>query len=187
MQRIIARDGARVYLTRAARGRLAGLDARGGTALLAAFLRVGQDVLEHAVRVQVDPAWARGTWPRRRYPQQCYPRTLKYLLDHPRVTGARLVHGVISHKPSHIPLDHAWVELPGDVVFDGVVQAFFTSASYLAVLSALRLDSYTYHQANGLLAAHGHPGPWNTRWVPTPAQMAAYRAVIGLPSSPRVA
>src|ERR1700694_1787813 len=81
--------------------------------------------------------WAGGPGPRRRYPQQCYARTVKYVFDHPEIDGLRLVHGVVSHAPLSVPLDHAWVELPGEVVFDGVVQAFFTRESYYTVMAAV--------------------------------------------------
>ena len=39
-----------------------------------------------------------------------------------------------------MPLGHAWAELPGDVVFDGIVQMFFTDASSRAVIVAIALD-----------------------------------------------
>ncbi len=184
MQQTTAQDGVRVYLTRTARTDLRKLDVRRAAALRDAFARVGRELLDRAARVEVDPSWARRTWPRRHYPQQCYPRTAKYLLDHPRIPEARLVHGVASHAPSHVPFDHAWVELPGDVVFDGVVQAFFTRDSYYAVMSAVPLDAYPRARAERLLRVHGHPGPWNAKWVPTPAHTAAYVASLGLSRPP---
>jgi hypothetical protein len=88
------------------------------------------------------------------------------------------VHGVVSHAPLFVPLDHSWVELPGDVVFDGVVQAFFTRDSYYAVMAALPMDTYTTLETRRLFAAHGHPGPWNVSWVPTTAQLHAYAATV---------
>ena len=88
----------------------------------------------------------------------------------------RLVHGVVSHAPHLVPFDHAWVELPGDVVFDGVVQTFFTHVSYYRVMAAVDLDAYSATETTTLVAAHGHPGPWNAKWVPTPIQLEAYVA-----------
>jgi len=172
-------DGAaRVYLVRATRDGLAKLSPGRRAALSAGFQRVGRQLLATAVRADVEAGWADRTWPRRRYPQQCYPRTVKYVVDHPDIEGLRLVHGVVSHAPRFVPLDHAWVELPGDVVFDGVVQAFFTRESYYAVMAALPMDTYTGPETRRLVAAHGHPGPWNASWVPTPAQLAAYAARV---------
>jgi hypothetical protein len=90
----------------------------------------------------------------------------------------RLIHGVVSHAPHRIPLEHAWVELPGHVVFDGVVQTFFTRASYYSVMAAVALDAYSAPETTRLLAEHAHPGPWNAKWVPTPIQLEAYAAVV---------
>jgi len=174
-------EDARIYLARTARAALARLSPGRREALRDGFRRVGRQLLESAERVEVDDGWAGRTWPRRRYPQQCYARTVKYVLDHPRIDGLRLVHGVISHAPQFVPLDHAWVELPGDVVFDGVVQAFFTRASYYAVMGAVPMDSYTGSEARRLVAEHGHPGPWNASWVPTTAQLDAYAAAVRSP------
>jgi len=174
----IRNENVQVFLVRGAREALAKLEPDRRTALNEGFLRVGRKLVATADRVWVEPGWARGTWPRRRYPQQCYAKTVKYVLDHSDIKGMRLVHGVVSHAPLFVPLDHAWVGLPGDIVFDGVVQAFFTRASYCAVMAAVPLDTYSAVQTRRLVAEHGHPGPWNARWVPTPAQLEAYATVV---------
>ena len=118
-----------MYLTRRARATLARLDASRREALTDGFRRVGWELLSSAEQVTVEVGWARRTWPRRRYPQQRYPKTVKYVFDHPQIIGMRLIHGVVSHPAHRLPFDHAWMELPGDVVFDGVVQTFFTHVS----------------------------------------------------------
>jgi hypothetical protein len=170
--------GERVLLARPARRLLATLSGDQRAALEDAFLRVGRDLLASAEPVVVDPGWARHTWPRRRYPQQCYSKTTKYILDHPQLEGMRLVHGVVSHGPHFVPFDHAWVELPGGVVFDGVVQTFFTHVSYYAVMLAMVLDAYSAAEARQLVETYRHPGPWNAHWVPTPIQLATYDAAV---------
>jgi len=163
---------------RGARDALAKLAPDRRAALNEGYLRVGRLLLASADRVQVEAGWARKTWPRRRYPQQCYAKTVKYILEHADIDGMRLVHGVVSHAPHHIPLDHAWVDLPGDVVFDGVVQAFFTRPSYCAVMASVELDAYSACETRKLVDAHGHPGPWNAHWVPTTAHLNAYAAAV---------
>jgi hypothetical protein len=167
-------DQARVYLTRGARITLARLDPSRRAALNDGFGRVGQQLLSAAQQVAVEPDWARRTWPGRRYPQQCYPKTVKFVLDHPEIEGMQLVHGVVSHAPHFVPLEHAWVELPGQIVFDGVVQTFFTRQSYYAVMAAVALDAYSATTTRRLVTTQGRPGPWNTNWVPTTAQLEAY-------------
>jgi len=164
----------RVHLTRAARASLTRLDPARRQALSDGFSRVGCELLSSAERVIVEDRWSQRTWPRRRYPQQCYVKTLKYVVDHPEIHGMRLIHGVVSHAPHRIPFEHAWVELPGDVVFDGVVQAFFTRVSYYAVMAAVALDAYSPPETTRMFAKHAHPGPWNAKWVPTLIQLEAY-------------
>jgi hypothetical protein len=173
-----ADDNARIYLTREARDSLAKLDPSKRAALRAGFARVGWQLLSSGQRVTVEPGWARGTRPRRRYPQQCYAKTARYVLDHADIRGMRLIHGVVSHPPMFVPLDHAWVELPGDIVFDGVLQTFFTRASYYAIMAAMPVDAYSAADARRLMASQGHPGPWNAKWVPTSAQVHAYAAGV---------
>ena len=171
-------DASRVYLARGAREVLAKLDPSRRVALRDGFTRVGSQLLSSAERVSVEHGWARGTWPRRRYPQQCYAKTVKYVLDHPEIKGARLVHGVVSHAPHFVPLDHAWVELPGDIVFDGVVQMFFTRSSYYSFMAAAVLDVYSAGATRRLVTAHGGPGPWNAKWVPMAKQLEAYAVTV---------
>src|SRR3982751_5687132 len=108
-----AYDDARVYLPRRTREALARLSPDRRQALRDGLSRVGRHLLDSAQQVEVEPGWAARTWPRRRYPQQCYPKTTRYVLEHPHIEGLRLVHGVVSHAPHFLPFDHAWVELPG--------------------------------------------------------------------------
>jgi hypothetical protein len=167
-----------VHLTRGARAALARLDAARREALSAGFRRVGSELLSSAEQVTVEAGWARRTWPRRRYPQQCYAKTVTYVVDHPEILGMRLIHGVVSHVPHLVPFEHAWVERPGDVIFDGVVQTFFTRVSYYTVMAALALDAYSAPETIALVSEHRHPGPWNAKWVPTPGQLEAYVSAV---------
>lgn len=161
MANTIDRDEqARVYLVRGARAALGKLSPLRRAALTAGFQRVGVELLHSAQQVDVCGNWRRRTWPHRRYPQQCYAKTTKYVLQHLDIEGARLVHGVVAHAPHFVAMSHAWVELPGDVVFDGVVQAFFTRASYYEVMGALAFDSYSGAETRSLADSSGYPGPW---------------------------
>ena len=45
-------------------------------------------------------------------------------------------------------------------------------------MAAVALDAYAALETRRLLAAHGHPGPWNVKWVPTPEQFLAYAEVV---------
>jgi hypothetical protein len=163
MQPPVERDEkTRVYLMRGARANLARLSPIRRAALTAGFQRVGRELLHSASQVEVEAGWKRRTWPFRRYPQQCYARTTKYMLQHPDIEGARLVHGLIAHAPYFVPMAHAWVELPGEIVFDGVVQAFFTRASYYSVMGALEMSAYSGAETQRLASAYGSSGPWGS-------------------------
>jgi len=83
------------------------------------------------------------------------------VLHHQEIDGARLVHGVIAHAPFFVPIAHAWVELLGDVVFDGVVQAFFTRASYYAIMGVQPQKSYSGAETRQLMDSSGYSGPWD--------------------------
>ena len=39
------------------------------------------------------------------------------------MAGMELVRGVVAHGPRGIPVGHAWLVLPREIVFDGVVRA----------------------------------------------------------------
>lgn len=178
MRKNIESDAARVYLTRGARASLAKLNPTQRRALNDGFARVGWQLLSSADEVVVERGWTRRTAPRRHYPQQCYPKTVKFVLDHPKIEGMRLIHGIVSHAPHFVPLDHAWVELPGEIVFDGVVQRFFTRRSYYAIMSAVALDTYSSAETQRLVVTQRRPGPWNANWVPTSAQLDDYAAAV---------
>jgi hypothetical protein len=83
----------------------------------------------------VSAALASATRPGQRYWRDCYRQAADYLLAHapehhlcPRGAGLTLVHGV-GHAGSR-PWGHAWVELPGNLVFDGVRQQFYDRDGY---------------------------------------------------------
>lgn len=74
--------------------------------------------------VNVAEEWRVGTEPSAEYAQECFYRSYMYLCDNRHVASmddVYLVHGecTLSLGP------HAWVELPGDVMFDGVRQRFY--------------------------------------------------------------
>jgi hypothetical protein len=80
--------------------------------------RVVHELLDAAlVEVAVDPALSAGTHPNRRFPRLCYKKAWDYI-SHRDIAGVRLVHGIATDPGMGLVLGHAWVILPGDVVFD---------------------------------------------------------------------
>lgn len=93
------------------------------------------------------------------FPHECYKQALLYSLGSTR-HGHTLVHGTTS-------LDlggHAWVELPGEIVFDGVFQRFYRRDAYYGDMASA-IPWYMYDGAAVLfLARHfkHDPGSWST-------------------------
>ena len=118
------------------------------------------ELLKNGKEVPVPPRLAVGTHPHRQFPKKCFQKAFKYVLAHDE-PGMRLIHGVAIMPGTAHPFEHAWVELPGDIVFDGVVQRFFTRESYGRVMTILRpLLSLTRKQAMRRLRIERRYGPW---------------------------
>lgn len=99
------------------------------------------------------------------FPHECYKQALLYSLGSTR-HGHTLVHGTTL-------LDfggHAWVELPGEIVFDGVFQRFYSRDAYYGNMASA-IPWYLYDEAAvRLLSEHFRhdPGSW--------------RSMLGLPT-----
>ena len=121
---------------------------------------------------QVTPDVSFGTRPHRRYWGDCYRRAADYVLSHscetglpagalagPPVAGPRLVHGVC--RDARDLWAHAWVDLPGALVFDGVRQQFYDREGYCRVLGAVPEASYDLPMMVERMHASGRYGPWH--------------------------
>jgi len=98
------------------------------------------------------------TRPSRTFQGQCYRRALSFVLalDPPHNAAAVLVHGWLDDGL----LPHAWVELWGGMVFDGVMQRFYGREAYYSVLQARKDHSYTCQEVARLSLATVNYGPW---------------------------
>ena len=106
-------------------------------------------------QVSVPPAWSRDTYPRYVYPGECYERAFAHVLDHD-IEDMLLVHGVATHRHEK----HAWVELPGNVMFDGVAQRFFAKYAYAIVMQVRPVTVYPPDAAVDLLLRTQRYGLW---------------------------
>jgi hypothetical protein len=70
---------------------------------------------------------------------RCYELAARYFLDHGGKPDVRLVHGLVRTHLDFLPPDnrmmHAWVELPGDLVYDR--GQFFAGAGYRHVMQPI--------------------------------------------------
>ncbi len=98
----------------------------------------------------------------KKYPGQCFERAFRYMAEHRHIPGAVLVHGSCyppEHPTGMPPVDHAWVELPGDVVFDGVQHEFYDRHDYYRVLQAQKGVAYTRFQSRPVDSAGANATP----------------------------
>ena len=136
------------------RRRIAGARRRATTVALAPHAR------------PVDPALACGTRPGRRYWGDCYRRAAEFVLARcppggpcPPRAGITLVHGTC--RTGTVLWAHAWVELPGALVFCGVRQRFYDRAGSSRVLGATAEAAYRPAGAVARLRATRRYGPWH--------------------------
>ncbi|QJX01095.1 hypothetical protein [Frigoriglobus tundricola] len=103
-----------------------------------------------------------GTCPVRAYPKKCYIKALEYFLAHV-ADDVVLCHGEVAVAEWGLPFPHAWVELPGGIVFDGVAQMFCDRDGYQLTLGVApeRVRRYTPDEVNRLILESEHAGPWD--------------------------
>jgi hypothetical protein len=85
--------------------------------------------LRPAEVTDVPEDWRAGTTPEALHPRDCYFRSFRYVSEH-FASGVPmwLVHGQYLWGTNH-----AWVELPDGVVFDGAMQRFYRREAYYEI------------------------------------------------------
>jgi hypothetical protein len=107
----------------------------------------------------VEDRFSRGTDPGRDYRGHCYEMAFRYLADHSDEPALRLVHGTL-HIVG-VPYTHAWIELPGGIVFDPTDQRFYTREDYYRERQATAEAIYTRVEAGQWAMRTKHAGPWH--------------------------
>lgn len=92
----------------------------------------------------------------RLFPRQCFARASRFLLDQPSDLVATLVQGLIGSEK----ILHAWVLLPGGVVYDGVFNRFYQRSDYYRERRAIDLVVYSPLEVARLILEEGTLGPW---------------------------
>jgi hypothetical protein len=113
--------------------------------------------------IDVTEDWRAGTDPSNLRAGQCYEHACRYAtnlaLKLPAEEQIWLVHGEYG-----LSVGHAWVELPGGVLFDAVLQRFYRRSDYYEVQFASALYKYSPAAAM-IIAANMHGStPGTTRW-----------------------
>jgi len=125
-----------------------------------AGLRVMANRLAHC-EITDDPTLQKRDAPLSELIGDCY-RLAYYFVLHDAPEGAHLVHGHIREggASSHYT-GHAWVELPGDIVYDGVLQRFYRCECYYATRHARRSFAFLKVDAVETFFQYHHFGPWD--------------------------
>lgn len=87
---------------------------------------------------------------------KCFDTSGRFALNN--YEEGNVVHGSITLHG--VKIAHAWVELPGDVVFDGTQTQFFDKNDYYKVTGAVKQHEYTFDEARTKMLSQGHFGPW---------------------------
>lgn len=109
--------------------------------------------------VSVPPEYQSGADPSAMFPGGCYKQGWYYTVM-PGHGDVLLIHGTIM-MPNGRRTTHAWVEIPGDVVFDGVTQRFYDKNGYYSARDA-KVDN-EYGQMDAVVMSienEGQMGPW---------------------------
>jgi hypothetical protein len=105
---------------------------------------VADEVQKQLVRlapaeISVPRRYSLYTLPDRQFPTECFPRACYYVQTH-RIKGVVYVFGKsLGGGFGH----HGWAELPGNVLFDGVLQRFYDKTEYYRIEFAMPWYRFT--------------------------------------------
>lgn len=106
--------------------------------------------------VSVPGVWERHATPDTVHPGCCFDRSFRFVMALPlalRVNDPTLEEIWLVHGEYWIGQRHAWVELPGGVVFDGPYQRFYDRAGYYKAVGARPWYMYSWDAAS-MMSAH---------------------------------
>ena len=89
----------------------------------------------------------------------CYELSGRYVSHH---QGSILVHGRLTNPfgAGHKELDHAWVILPNEEVFDPVMDKIWPKGVYEGLFKTKVHKKYTHDEVIRITSHTGHWGPW---------------------------
>ncbi len=89
---------------------------------------------------------------------KCFDTAGRFALNN--YSEGDLIHGTINI--GEVKIAHAWIELPGNVVFDGTQTQFFDKSDYYKVTKAIPEHRYTFDKAREFMMDEGYFGPWES-------------------------
>ena len=87
----------------------------------------------------------------------CYTLAWQFVTDH---SEGRLIHGkVFAGTPRHW-IDHAWVELPNEIIYEPIADCLYEKETYYSGYQAHELKRYTPTEARELAIRFERYGPF---------------------------
>lgn len=125
--------------------------------------RVKESIIARMAPYEVEPNEKYKTGkPKRYYMGACYQKAFEYFTQ-VKPTGGVLVHGIYAPESfMSIKTGHAWVELPGNIIFDGVLQRFYRKEDYCREYKAEKMIEIDSVESAYLEVANNDYcyGPW---------------------------
>jgi len=92
---------------------------------------------------------------KRYYEKQCHKKAWDYMVYSNHEEGV-MVQGL--HSDMGVP--HSWVELPDDIVFDGVLQRFYNKDDYYRERQIIKIVEFTLKEILQKYEETGNIGEW---------------------------
>jgi hypothetical protein len=108
--------------------------------------------------VEVDPKYMDGVT-NRVYPKSCFDKSWEYIIKSLCSENIRLVHGTCMAL-DFIPIEHGWIEIGDNIVFEGVYQRFYDKEKYYAARGLVKHFEYNLKDVRKLSWETKHKGPW---------------------------
>lgn len=110
------------------------------------------------LQVAVDPVYKINVT-NRVYPKACFNKSWDYIIHSLSQSKIKLIHGTCMVLGG-IPIDHGWIEIGENIVFEGVYQRFYDKEKYYAARGLIKHFEYSSEQVRDLSWKHKHKGPW---------------------------
>jgi hypothetical protein len=111
-------------------------------------------------QVEVPKNWRKQVVPEYYFPRECYPRAIYFVRNSPHLPEALYVLGEAACGGIQ---QHGWVEI-GDVVFDGVLQEFYSKAGYYESESVRPWYRFTRKATMWIDRMSKRQESWSYRW-----------------------
>lgn len=75
--------------------------------------------------------------------------------------GSTLVHGSVHHIYVERRINHAWLVLPSNMIWEPISCIFWVPTAWTRIARAITHNTYTSNDVHELVIEHMHWGPWD--------------------------